>query len=106
MDTGLVDNSIQDLQNLTLSNFVSSDTGFKFNAIFVCVIFMAWYLYSQNKKAQKYEKIMNRYQKMGVDIPDGVKNNIAQLSGLGTSSLGFWITAFSGLSLLIMIFLM
>jgi hypothetical protein len=102
----VVDNVRQDLQNLTLSNFVSSDIGFKFKVIFVCVIFMAYYLYSQNKRAQKYEKTMKRYLNMGVDIPDGIKLDIAQISGLGISSIGFWITAISGCSLLIIVFLM
>jgi hypothetical protein len=107
MDTGLVvDNVIQDLQNLTLSNFVSSDIGFKFKAIFMCLIFMAFYLYSQNKKALKSESTMKRYLKMGVDIPDGIKLEAIRQSGLGISSIGFWITAISGCSLLIIMFLM
>lgn len=106
----MADSSIQDIQDLlhslTLSSFLSSDTGFKFNVIIVCMIFMAWYMIKQNQKANKFEKILNRYQKLGVDVPDGIKQNISHLSGLGISAMGYWITASAGAGMLIIMFLM
>jgi hypothetical protein len=109
MSSAVMDNTINDLSNLTLTKFTESDTGFKSMAIFVIAVIMAWFLYSQNKRSKKYEKIMARYKKLGIAGTEGqesIKNDMNQLAGLGVGTMGFWITAGSGLALLVMMFVM
>lgn len=106
MSTSIIDDAKQDLQELSLNKFIQTDTGFKSRLIFSCAVFIAVFLYKQNKKAQKYAKMLARYQKQGLDVPPSIKKSIAELSGLGVSSLGFWISATAGLSMLVIMFLM
>jgi hypothetical protein len=52
---------------------------------------------------------MARYKKLGIAGTDGqesIKNDMNQLAGLGVGMMGFWITAGSGLALLVMMFVM
>jgi hypothetical protein len=104
--TSLVRDAANDIQELTSISFIERDSGFKGTLIFFCAVFIAMYLYNQNKKAAKYAKMLARYQKQGLDVPQSIRTSIAELSGLGATTIGFWVSASAGLSMLIIMFLM